>query len=211
MMEKVVTVLQEKDMIVSRFLFENYKQLGLQEDEFILLIYLLNEEDKIYDPTRISNKLNIPLPQVLNLTNSLKSKDLIKFSNQKLNNKITECLSFEELYKKLGLLLVNQQDTKSTNIFDIFEQEFGRTLSSIEYEIINAWLASANYNEPLILAALKEAVYNGVSNLRYIDKILYEWHKKGIKTVEDIDKKKQNHEPDKNLELYDYDWLNEEK
>ena len=71
MMEKVVTILQEKDMIVSRFLFENYKQLGLQEDEFILLIYLLNEEDKIYDPTRISNKLNIPLPQVLNLTNSL--------------------------------------------------------------------------------------------------------------------------------------------
>ena len=35
--------------------------------------------------------------------------------------------------------------------------------------------------------SVKEAVFNGVSNLRYIDKILYEWGKAGIKNVNDVE------------------------
>ena len=49
----------------------------------------------------------------------------------------------------------------------------------MEYEIINAWLLKG-FSEELVLGALKEAVYNGVSSLRYIDKILFEWQKKAI-------------------------------
>ena len=49
-------------------------------------------------------------------------------------------------------------------------------LSPMEYEIIKAWLDN-DMSEELIKEALKEATFNGVSNLRYIDKILYEWGK----------------------------------
>ena len=35
---------------------------------------------------------------------------------------------------------------------------------------------------------LKEAIYNGISNFRYIDRILYEWNKKGLKNKEDVGK-----------------------
>ena len=55
----------------------------------------------------------------------------------------------------------------------------------MEYEIINAWLEKS-YSEEMIIGALKEAVYNGVNNLRYIDKILYEWSKKGFKNMNDV-------------------------
>ena len=55
----------------------------------------------------------------------------------------------------------------------------------MEYEFINAWINSG-MNEDIIKEALKEATYNGVSNLRYIDKIIYEWKKKGYKTVEQV-------------------------
>ena len=59
--------------------------------------------------------------------------------------------------------------------------------------------------------ALKEATYNGVSNFRYIDRIIHEWNKKGIKTREDV--AKNNIEFKKNKiqkqELFDYDWLND--
>ncbi len=41
----------------------------------------------------------------------------------------------------------------------------------MEYEIIGAWVEKG-FKEQLILEALKEAVYNGVTSLRYIDKIL---------------------------------------
>ena len=116
----------------------------------------------------------------------------------------------DELYNKLALLLsADKKEVADTNIFDLFEKEFGRTLSSMEYEIIGAWL-EANFTEELITLALKEAIYNGVTNLRYIDKILYEWQKKGIKTKEDVTKQREKFtKKEKKEEIFDYDWLNE--
>ena len=96
------------------------------------------------------------------------------------------------------------------DIYSEFEQEFGRTLSPIEYELIGSW-RDINSDE-IITLALKEAVYNGVNNLRYIDKILHEWNKKGLKTKEAIMKDKMTFANKKveKKELFDYDWLNEE-
>ena len=103
----------------------------------------------------------------------------------------------------------NETESKDTTLFDKFEKEFGRTLSPIEYEIIGAWI-EGDFSEELILLALKEAIYNGVSNLRYIDKILYEWNKKGIKSKEDIEKEREKFsKKDSKKEVFDYDWLNE--
>ena len=95
-------------------------------------------------------------------------------------------------------------------VFDIFEKELGRTLSPMEYEIINGWL-DVPFKEELIISALKEATYNGVSNLRYIDKILYEWKKKGINSKEDIEKNRNDFQNRKveSKPLFDYDWLND--
>ena len=80
----------------------------------------------------------------------------------------------------------------------------------MEYEIINAWLQH-NYTEELIIGALKEAVYNGVKNFRYIDKILYEWNKKGFKTMNDVNNHLQRSDEKKEeSELFDYNWLDDE-
>ena len=96
------------------------------------------------------------------------------------------------------------------NIFELFESEFGRTLSPMEYEFINAWISSG-MKEEVIKEALKEATYNGVSNLRYIDKIIYEWNKRGYKTVEQIrnNKYKKEDNPKKEVDFFDYNWLDE--
>ena len=88
----------------------------------------------------------------------------------------------------------------------------------MEVEIIKAWLNS-NISEDLIKEALKEAVFNGVSNLRYIDKILYEWGKDGINTVEDVEKRRKNRNKDKNKksddtdisDIVDWNWFDEEE
>ena len=93
-------------------------------------------------------------------------------------------------------------------MYDNFEKEFGRTLSPMEYDIINSWLDSGMSKE-LIIFALKEAVFNGVNNLRYIDKILFEWGKKGIKNPSDIEKLNKKQE-EKVEPYYEYDWLNED-
>jgi DNA replication protein len=146
------------------------------------------------------------------LINSLTEKDLLEIKVDKNNSYCTEEISLEKLYQKLGFLLVNQEEKKedSTNLYSIFEQEFGRTISPMEYEIINAW-KSSDFTDELIISALKEATYNGVTNLRYIDKILHEWKKKGIKTSKDVELDKQNFNKknNKKVNLIDYDWLNE--
>ena len=51
--------------------------------------------------------------------------------------------------------------------------------------MINAWISSG-MDEEMIIGALKEATFNGVSNLRYIDRIIYEWGKKGFKNMNDV-------------------------
>ena len=85
-------------------------------------------------------------------------------------------------------------------------------LTPIEIEIVKAWKES-NYTDEIIKEAIKDAVYNGVANLRYIDKILYEWAKKGIKTKDDVEKsKKQFREKERTQkvdDLSDYAWLDE--
>ena len=106
---------------------------------------------------------------------------------------------------------VKDDKVDNTDIFSIFESEFGRTLSSMEYEIIKGWL-NDKFSDEIIVEALKEAVYNNVNNLSYIDRILYEWNRKGLKTKEDIIKDKNNYRNNKKkvTKVFDYNWLEDE-
>jgi len=105
---------------------------------------------------------------------------------------------------------INEEE-ETTTIYSKFEEEFGRLLSPIEYELINGWIEKG-YKEEIIIEALKEAVFNGVNNFRYIDRILFEWDKKNIKIKEDIHKNKKDFKIYKDeVSIPDYDWLNEEK
>ena len=175
----------------------------------------MNQDDNLFNPGQISEELNISLPEVLESIEKLNSTDLLQINTNKNNGVIEEVFELDNLYKKLAYLVVNEEEKNdnndTSNIYDNFEKEFGRTLSPIEMELIGSWIDSG-YSEELIKCALKEAVYNGVSNLRYIDKILYEWKKKGIKNSDDVLKDKQNFKKkteNKKTEMFDYDWLNE--
>ena len=56
-------------------------------------------------------------------------------------------------------------------IINEFQLEINRLLTPMEIEIIEDW-KSENFTEEQIRSALKEAVFNGVTNLKYIHKIL---------------------------------------
>lgn len=212
MMDKVINLLKN-NISIPKILLTNYKKLKISEKELIVLIYIMNQNDNLFNPGNISNDLSMSLPEVLEVIEKLNSVDLLQINTNKNNGVIEEVIDLDNLYKKIAYLVVNeeQEEENTSNIYDSFEKEFGRTLSPIEMELIGSWLDN-EYSEELIECALKEAVYNGVSNLRYIDKILYEWKKKGIKNKEDVLKDKQNFKKkndNKKTEMFDYDWLNE--
>jgi DNA replication protein len=213
MMDKVINILKSNPIFIPRILLENYSSLGLSSDELIIIIYLLNNKDYTFNPQDISAELKKPLNDVLKLVNDLSEKGMMAINVVKKGNIREEVYDFNLLYQKLGFIVINgEQDKKEeqTTIYSTFESELGRTLSPMEYEIISTWL-DGEYTEELIIAALKEATFNGVTSLRYIDKILYEWKKKGIKTTLDVEasRKTFNNKKEEPKKLFDYDWLND--
>ena len=204
---KILELLKHGHILIPMALLQNYKKLKLTDKELIILIYLLGTNE--FNPEKISKDLNIKHLDVLKLIDDLTNKDILKIS-VKSGKVCEEYIDLDEMYNKLAMNIINdKKETPKTTIYDKFEKEFGRTLSPMEYEIIGAWLDD-NYNENLIELALKEAIYNGVSNLRYIDKILSQWRKKGIKTENDIKKEREKREKQNpKKEVFDYDWLNE--
>ncbi|MDQ6418184.1 DnaD domain protein [Paenibacillus sp. LHD-117] len=73
----------------------------------------------------------------------------------------------------------------ASDLFSVFEQEFGRLLSPMECETISAWIDQDRYTEEIILFALKEAVFAGKLSLRYIDRILIEWARNRVTNADE--------------------------
>lgn len=212
MPEKVMDLIKSGNFTFPKILLFNYQELKINESQLILLIYLMNLKDTEFNPNNITKDLKMPLTDVLTNIDVLTNLNLIKIDLRKIDGVRHEFINIDQLYEKLLYLVINEEKEEiPSNIFSTFETEFGRTLAPMEYEIINSWIDSG-YSEELIIAALKEAVYNGVFKLNYIDKILYEWGKKGIKSIQDIEKEKTKFQSKKEekKELYDYNWLEDE-
>lgn len=210
--EVIYNIIKNKDYIIRPFLFKIIKENKLDINETLLLIYLTNQEHPELDLNLINKITSLEKQEIMSSFSSLTAKGLIGTNIKKDGDRLVEEISLEGIYK-IAASNINKKVSKQEekNIFEMFESEFGRTLSPMEYEFINAWINSG-MNEELIKEALKEATYNGVSNLRYIDKIIYEWTKKGYKTVEDVINnryKKEESKEKKDNYFFEYNWLDE--
>lgn len=217
--DKMVDLLSQRNIVIPMYIYRLFPRLNIDLDVFMFLMYLYNCGDKtIFDPQKISEDFGIDLEKVLYYIDKLSSNKLINFEIIKNDKNISEeYISLSYFYDKISLLLIedandssNEQNNK--NIFELIEKEFGRVLSPMEYEIIKAWNES-NISDELIEEALREAVFNGVTNLRYIDKILYEWQKRGIKNKNDVEKNRQRTKKDntEKMEIFEYNWLEDDE
>ena len=78
------------------------------------------------------------------------------------------------------------------DIFQFIQENFGRTLAPIEYEEIKKW-----EDNELTRYAIKQAVLNGKYGIKYISKILYEYQKNNIKTVQQAQQREQDYQKQK--------------
>ncbi len=217
-MDEIEKLLKEKPIVLPRCLFRCYLRLGITAEELIILIFIIDSGDRIvYNPESISNALGLDKYKVMEILNNLNEKKIISITVEKgSDGKSEEYISLELLYKKLTNFLIGKKeenkDLESSDLFSIFESEFGRTISSMECQIIKGWIDD-NFSHELIMEALKEAIYNGVTSFRYIEKILYDWRKKGYKNKKDIIEAKNKYRESKKEEAKDvfyYDWLNDD-
>ena len=194
--------------IIPNYIVKNYEKIGLEGLDFIMLIYFINQKNNVpFDVNKIALDLNLDSSKVLEIINSLNEKNFISIEMKKNNGVIEEYISTDLFYNKISSMLMENVSTeKETDLYSVFEKEFGRTLSPTEFTSINNWIENG-ISEDLIKEALKEAILSGVHNIRYIDTILFNWTKKGYKKPEDVKRKEED--DDEIVEVYDYDWLNE--
>ena len=216
MENNVRKILMDRPLVIPRIIINNYKKLNITEEELIILIFIIDYGvDLEYNPIIFVQELNIDKYKVLELINSLNEKNILTILIKKENKKVSsEYISLQPLYDKIMNIVMDNKEKQieiDENIYSIFENELGRTLSPLEYEKIKEMVTS--YGQELVVEALKEAVYNRANNLRYIETILSEWNKKGYKSKVDILKDRENYRKKKtdNIKLPDIDWLNEDE
>ncbi|MCD8501740.1 MAG: DnaD domain-containing protein [Bacillaceae bacterium] len=208
-------------------LLKDYKQLGLNENELMLLLHIYSFVEKgnsFPTPGLIAERMTKSEQECsLMLSNLVKRGFLHLQEGEDESHRFIEVYSLRPLWDKCLVHALNNLSEKQEreelqaeiNIYQMFEEEFGRPLSPIEYESLTMWLDQDHYDPTLIKQALMEAIVSGKRNLRYIDRILVEWTRNGIKTVEqarEYGKKFRKHQytnanKSKTLKRPTYDWL----
>ena len=208
-------ILKDRPIVISRLVFKNYKKLNITEEELIILISIIDNGDKIvYNPDLFVREIGMDKYRVMQIINDLSVKNLIEIRLEKNDfDKMEEYIYIDMFYTKLFNLLLDGEkevDIDNTDLFSVFEQELGRTISPMEVEKIKEWLSS-DFSEELIKEALKEAVYKNARSINYINSILYSWRQKGIKTVREANLEKQKFRSNKSSEpVFDYNWLEDD-
>lgn len=211
----IMKILKDSPIVIPRILLNNYKKLNITEEELVVLIIIISIGDSIeYNPEIFVQEIGMEKHKVMTIISNLISKNILSIDFVKKGKITSEYISSSLLYDKLLNIVKNisDEDSKKINnsVFTVFENELGKLLSPMEIEKIKEWVTTYK-NEELIIAALNEAVLNGVSNFSYIDAILNKWNSKGYRTKEDVLKDKSNYRKKKStVEVFDTDWLNDD-
>lgn len=213
MFDKVLNLVKTRNLNISSNIFFHINELNITYEELYVLIYLMNLDNLEFDMVKMSENMNMKPKELLRIINSLTEKNYLKLEVMKKDSNVSELINLDGLYQKMVFDIIGKEEKKevSNTLFDEFEKEFKRPLTPKEFQIINAW-REVGYLDETIILALKEATYNGAYSVAYIDKVLSNWDKKGIKTALDVEKNRQEFQKkkDETIEIDDeYDWLNE--
>ena len=189
--------------VLPTLLLRHYRNFNLSNDELVLILQLKSYMDKgdLFPSTKsIALNMNMTEDNVFRAIHQLTQKRVLSIETTKDEKGVSQdAYSLSLLWEKLYILLKQEQTEKVSqqksvedkNLFTLFEQEFGRTLSSFEMEILAKWMQEDKYSNELIQLALREAVLSQVYNFKYIDRILLNWEKKNIRTKEQVEKESE--------------------
>jgi len=198
---------------IPKYMLTHYSDLGISNQEMLLLIHILSEVDENPFPTKelLAKRMNTSAFEVEQMLGQLIERKLISierhwnatesgwsqtYSLVGLINNLADLWVIERhrQYEKELLLTQNRETAAQANInptiqkvVTVFEEELGRPLTGLECEHINGWISS-RYSEDLIVEALRRGVSAGIRNFRYLDSILREWEKKGLRTRADVER-----------------------
>ncbi|MDQ0225140.1 DNA replication protein DnaD [Bacillus sp. 7586-K] len=190
--EQFIYLQETGNVSIPVILFQHYSKLGLNEEELMVLLQVQQFKqmgNQFPTPTELSEHMSISTSTCTSILRSLIQRGFLSIEECEENTILFENYSLKPLWDKLYTFLSQEKNREKNkeadeNLYTIFENEFGRPLSPIECETLAIWLDQEDYDPIIIKAALRESVMSGKLNFRYIDRILFEWKKNGIRTIE---------------------------
>ena len=192
------------NLVLPSDLLLNYNQLFSSSDAFLIwqFFYLQNTTALgELSPSQIAEKIGKEVTEVNQAISRLTDKGLLQYRTIELNGEIEVIFDATLALERLDQLFEEQapnqvkpaqNDLKS--LVETFQQELGRLLSPFEIEDLEKSLKEDGTSADLIKEALREAVLNGKPNWKYIQAILRNWRHEGIKSVAQVEAKRQERE-----------------
>ncbi len=181
---------------VPNVLIQYYRHLQLSADECLLISWLLqrhSEEYFILNVEETCKTFELDEKQLFGIIQHLMDRQVLVIQQRETQTeKKVDYYSFKPLMHQLEIaykqhsIKNKEQKQSDINLLALIEQEFGRPLSSFEIQNVSSWIHQDHYPQEIIIAALKECVLNQVFTIKYMDKILLSWHRKGIKTLQQL-------------------------
>lgn len=227
----LIKLMMDSQINVPSLLVEHYHEIGLNEQECMLLIEVhsfIIKGDEFPTFENLSARMTLNETECADMLRDLVRHGFLSIVQKTENELYTEAYSLQPLWEKLIRFSYREEATltpKATEetLYTLFETEFGRPLSPIECETLAMWTDDDHQSPAMIKAALREAVVSGKLNFRYIDRILFEWKKNGIRTAaqakahgDQIRRRQPAMRPaqpdtsDKADKKPDYDWLDQD-
>lgn len=192
------------NLVLPSTLLLNYTRLFSSSDDFLVwqFFYLQNTTALgEFSPSQIAEKIGKQVYDVNQAIARLTEKGLLQHRTIELNGEIEVIFDATLALERLDQLVEAQQNNQEKpaknelkGLVDTFQQELGRLLSPFEIEDLEKSLKEDKTSADLIKEALREAVLNGKPNWKYIQAILRNWRHEGIKSVAQVEAKRQERE-----------------
>ncbi|AUC25178.1 DnaD domain-containing protein [Streptococcus uberis] len=194
------------NLVYPSALLFHFKDIFTNTDDFLVWqFFYLQNTTRIDDlaPSQIATALGKSVADVNRSISSLTSQELLDIKTIKVGDEIETIIDASPVLEKLDQLVTKSKEQPVHNedqgnqfkqIVSEFERELGRFLSPFELEDLEKTVKEDKTDIDLIREALKEAVFNGKTNWKYIQAILRNWRKEGITNLYQVEERKRARE-----------------
>lgn len=169
-----------------------YKKLGLDEVTYTFLVIfsrLIKEKPSSWSLSEIEELMTIDNKTCSQIFVALiQNGFLLVETREDDDGRHSEKYSLAPLFLKIEAELKREKNAKITTdlqaLYHKIEHLFG-VLSPRDLELVNMWLGDDGFDVTLIELALSEMQMYDIRSLKYVDKILLDWKRKNIYTVDE--------------------------
>ncbi|BAM23747.1 DnaD domain-containing protein [Streptococcus intermedius] len=184
-------------------LFHFHKIFDNSDDFLVWQFFYLQNTTSIEEisPNQIAESIGKSVSEVNRSMSNLTEKGLLQYKTIVLNGEIEAVFDALPALERLDEIVGSHSTTVQTvpqnvlkDLVETFQQELGRLLTPFEIEDLTKTIQDDKTNPELVIAALREAVFNGKANWKYIQAILRNWRREGITTVSQVEAKREERE-----------------